>query len=220
MAQQEPFIIDSVLAISVLYEHPQYLGSFSGSVGESPGPDTPGVSWEGSQVPDEHLARALKYYNSSIQRFTAEMNHGKSSHAVALLSCVLFICIETIRDNILAAMGLLVQGARMLKQIDRSKLTADEDKILIFVEHIFQRIGVQAVLYGHPSGPSRRHDVEAKSKNGFYTLAEARDLLFYHAGVSYSFIREAGMSTGSSAHDGDDRPMLTSTCRRFPARSH
>ena len=59
-------------------------------------------------MPDEHLARALQLYNRSIQRLIARMNHGKGSPVVALLSCVLFICIDKIRDNVLAAMGLLV----------------------------------------------------------------------------------------------------------------
>lgn len=192
VAQKEPFVVDSLLAISVLYEHPQYLSSFTGSPGEAPTPEYPGTSFEGTPVPDEYLAYALKLYNRSIQSLTAEMNQGKASHTVALLSCLLFICIETIRDNVLATMGLFMQGTNMLKHIDRSRLTSDEETMLKVMERTFQRMAVQAVLYGHPSGPSLRHDLQINATHNLQSLAEARGALFSHAALSYSFMREAG----------------------------
>lgn len=192
MAQREPFVIDSLLAISTLYEHPQYLASFSGRPGEAPNASNPGTSFGGTPTPDPHLAHALKFYNRSIQRFTAQMIQGKASHVVALLSCVLFICIETIRDNVLAAMGLFTQGTNLLKQVDRSRLTSDEESMLRLIENTFQRMAVQAVLYGHPSGPSLRHDLQINASHNLRSLAEARKALFSHAVLSYSFMRDAG----------------------------
>lgn len=192
LAQHEPFILDSLLAISVLYEHPQYLASFNGTPGESPNPDYPGTGFERPPELDDHHAYALQLYNRAIQRLNLQMTEGKATHAVALLSCVLFICIETIRDDVFAAMSLFVQGTNMIKHVERSCLTSDEKAMLTLVEHIFQRMAVQAVLYGHPSGPSLRHDIKVNIRADFDTLAGARSVLFSLAVSSHSFLQQAG----------------------------
>lgn len=192
LAQHEPFVLDSLLAISVLYEHPQYMASFTGKLGTGPDQDNPGTSFEAPTPLDDHHVHALRLYNRAIRRFSAQMADGKANHAVALLSCVLFICIETIRDNVFAAMGLFTQGINILKRVERDKLTPDEASMLALVEHIFERMAVQAVLYGHPSGPSLRHDLKVNIGKGFDTLAEARGVLFSLAVSSHTFMQQAG----------------------------
>lgn len=128
------------------------------------------------------------------------MSEGKATHAVALLSCVLFICIETIRDDVFAAMSLFTQGTNMLKSIDPRELTDGDRSMFTLIQHIFQRMSVQAVLYGHPSGPTLRHDINANARQKFANLAEARSVLFSLAIYSHSFMRQAGqvkrMNTG------------------------
>lgn len=120
------------------------------------------------------------------------MKEGKATSIAALLSCVLFICIETIRDNVFGAMGLFVQGTNMLKQIDRTKMTLDEESMLALMEHIFQRMAVQATLYGHPSAADLRQEIQSSGRRDFDTLAEARSSLFGLAVYSHAFMRQAG----------------------------
>lgn len=184
-------MLDSLLAISVLYEHPQFLASFTGKPGESPSTDNPGTSFEGPPELDEHHAHALKLYGRAIQLLTTRINDGDASPATALLSCVLFICVETIRDNILAAMGLFVQGMNLLKDIDRSKLTPYEETSLELIEHMFQRMAVQAVFYGYPSQALRK-GVDVTHHFGLQSLTEARTALFSLSVHCYSFMRDAG----------------------------
>lgn len=197
LASHEPFVLDSLLAISVLYEHPQFLASFHGNPRQSSNPDSPGTGFEGPRTLDAHHTHALQLYNRAIKRLNARMDEGKATHTVALLSCVLFICIETIRDDVFAAMSLFTQGTKMLKHARRSTLTFDEEGMLTLVEHIFQRMAVQAVLYGHPSGPSLRHDLKASAGEDFGNMAEARRALFSLAVYSHSFMQQSGKQRSS-----------------------
>lgn len=188
-------MLDSLLAISVLYEHPQYLASFTHDPRAAPTPDNPGASFEGPPTIGSHHSHALRLYNRAIQRFTVQMQQGKATSIAALLSCVLFICIETIRDNVFGAMGLFVQGTNMLKQMDRTKMTSDEESMLALIEHMFQRMAVQATLYGHPSAAKLRQEIQSDGRRDFKTLAEARSSLFGLAVYSHSFMRQAGKDT-------------------------
>lgn len=200
LAQHEPFVLDSLLTISVLYEHPQYMASFNGKPGHAPDHDNPGTSFEAPTPLDGHHLHALKLYNRAIRSLSAQIAEGKASQAVALLSCVLFICIETIRDDVFAAMTLFTQGINMLKRIERKKSTSKDTSMLVLVEYIFERMAVQAVLYGHPSGPSLRHDLKSNDHVQLNTLAEARSSLFSLVVGSHSFMQQAGEYVSAPSH--------------------
>jgi hypothetical protein len=54
------------------------------------------------------------------------MNDGSASPALALVSCILFVCVETIRDHVHAAMALYERGIEMLNQYSESMTTTSE----------------------------------------------------------------------------------------------
>ena len=58
--------------------------------------------------PDEYHIRALQIYNRAMRGFQLRVEDGKATLLLALLSCLLFICIELIRDDIFLALSLLV----------------------------------------------------------------------------------------------------------------
>lgn len=192
LAHREPFVLDSLLAISVLYEYPQYMASFSGKPGHAPDADYPGTSFESPTPLDGHHMRALGLYNRAIRSFSAQLTDGHTSHAVALLSCVLFICIETMRDDMFAVMTLFTHGRKMLKRVQRDTLTSDETSMLAIVEHTFERMAVQAVLYGHPDGRPLREDIDTNASHRFESLSDARSALFSLIFSGHSFMNQAG----------------------------
>ena len=122
IAQHEPVILDCLLAISTLYEHPQYVTSFrSKSETRQSAFELVKRSWtpagEGVEPPvDANHGKALKLYNRAIRRLNKRMNDDKACHCLALVSCILFICIETIRDRAHTVMFLYKNGVEMLNQ--------------------------------------------------------------------------------------------------------
>lgn len=134
VAQVEPVILDSLLAISELYEDPQCLKGFrtetpqdkmalpADSVGASAlGTGRPeaytksGNDFEPTITLDNRGVLAIKHYNRAIRGLMEKVASGRATLLVAVLSCVLFICVEFLRDNVFAALNLYTQGYSMLR---------------------------------------------------------------------------------------------------------
>jgi hypothetical protein len=132
VAQHEPAIRDCLLAISTLYEHPQYVTSFrSNSETRQSAFDL--VKRSSSSVNenvelsvDANHAKALKLYNRAIRGFRKRMNDGSTPTTLALVTCILFVCIETIRDHIQPAMFLYQNGIEMLNQLPEPRTTSED----------------------------------------------------------------------------------------------
>ena len=75
---------------------------------------------------DENHINALRAYNRAIRTLNQRMNDGTVTPLLMLLSCVLFICIEVIRDNVFAAITLYTSGFNMLKQYDSAIVNENE----------------------------------------------------------------------------------------------
>ena len=132
VAHHEPVILDCLLAISTLYEHPQYVTSFRSKAEMRQGAfdlvkrsrsAMPG----GDNAPlDAYHGKALKFYNRAIRGFKQHVNDGSATPALALVSCILFVCVETIRDHVHAAMGLYERGIEMLNQYSEYMTSTSE----------------------------------------------------------------------------------------------
>lgn len=122
---------------------------------------------------DEHHARALRYYNRSI---SALRGH-QLSPSLALLSCVLFIAVELIRDNVFAALSLLHRGAQLLRQMPICP-TGMDGGLFLTIKLMMSRLGVLAAVYGHPT-PFRMMSRVEKDNQGpdFMDLIGARAAL-------------------------------------------
>lgn len=136
VAHAEPVILDSLLAISALYEQPQCLQGFStgspqdgmalpnDSVGASalgtgrPESYSRNSDWneDGAIMEKQHML-AVKHYNNAIAGLMDQVTSGKATLLLALLSCVLFICVELLRDNIFAALNLYTKGYQILRYV-------------------------------------------------------------------------------------------------------
>ena len=100
LAQAEPMVMHSLLALSTFYEHPQYMTGYSPEL------------WL-RENNASNIARS--HYSFAIRSFSARMNAGTVTPLLAILSCVLFTCIEVIRDNAFEALRLLAKGVQMLR---------------------------------------------------------------------------------------------------------
>lgn len=125
VAQSEPIVVDALLAISILYEHPQFMKSFypPGDPDKSTDPKyqngVVNIAHPAFSRPpiDQHHASALMHYNRAMRRFKERMNEGTATPLLALLTCALFICTEVIRDNVFGGLVLFTQGIKLLKYV-------------------------------------------------------------------------------------------------------
>ena len=189
-------MLDSLLAISTLWEHPQYLESFRKNPFLSSNKEWsrkiaalqivhPNVP----PPPDEFHSMALNLYNRAIRRFKQRVEDGKATPLLALLSCALFFCIELIRDNVYMALSLFTRGTGLLKEY--APIIAEEKNqgLLTLIKLMFSRIGVVAATFGVPrwlESPSA-----SITDNAFTNLADARTAMFALMADSQDFVKDA-----------------------------
>ncbi|TKA78274.1 hypothetical protein B0A55_04739 [Friedmanniomyces simplex] len=229
IAQSEPLVLDSILAISTLYEHPQYLASFLQDSEPIKRPIDDGMNTPAPQTPlpakrpalDVHHAKALVAYNRAIDAVRKKMETGTATPLLALLSCTLCFCIEVIRDNVFAALALFSKGSDMLGQFAATKFVGQERHLVETIKLMFGRIGVLAAALGHPSlteAPS--YTLTAGELESFSNLEDARTSLYALMADSHAFIRKAAaFKTSSSAIVSDDAPGSDSSTESNPLKT-
>lgn len=121
-------ILDAILAISTLYETSQnktstdQLDTFSllNRPGEPSGP----YAYDPLDAPH---TRALNHYNRAISRVRTRVQDGSIKPLTAMLSCLLFLCLEIIRDNVVVAITLFQRGIEMLGQLAREPRKVEDE---------------------------------------------------------------------------------------------
>lgn len=98
---------------------------------------------------DQHHMSALHLYTRAIHGVKQRFEHGNTTPMLALLSCILFICIEVIRDNVFSALALFKKGNALLQSYSRPEQgTAGTNHLFTVIELMFSRLGVLAVMFG------------------------------------------------------------------------
>lgn len=204
LSHVEPFVLNSLLAISTLYEHPQFLTSFtSGEAILQPlgdGMKTPAMQLgeHAARPLDPHHAAALKAYNRAMHDFRQQVESGKATPLLALFSCLLFITIEVIRDDIVAALALFSKGTELMKQFANMRLEGLEHELFTTIKLMFARLGVLAAAFGHPHPVNVPLKLEITGERAvFASLADARSALYALMADSHSFIRDAAIYKAS-----------------------
>ncbi|EMD00480.1 hypothetical protein BAUCODRAFT_170444 [Baudoinia panamericana UAMH 10762] len=199
LSHSEPLVLDCVLAISTLYEHPQYLTSFHRVRQHTAKPEKGAItSTESASDLDEHHAKALQVYNRAISEVRRRVEDASASPLIVLLSCVLFVCIELIRDNIFSALALLSKGNQLLKQFANMTLIGDEHTIFRHIKPMLARIDVLAGAFGIP------HPVEVPAEfvvigqhRVFSSTMDARTAIYGLMAESHDFIKAAAVYKAS-----------------------
>ncbi|KXT16462.1 hypothetical protein AC579_1782 [Pseudocercospora musae] len=91
---------------------------------------------------DEHHASALRHYNKAIKAVTSRVPQGSASPALLLFTCILFMCIEVVRDDIFAAMVLRQKRDALLGQF-----SACPKDLFLTVNPFFTRLSVLSAHY-------------------------------------------------------------------------
>ncbi|KAJ5332805.1 uncharacterized protein N7506_006588 [Penicillium brevicompactum] len=106
VCRSEPPVWDAVIAISSLFEYPEQSSHFT---------------FLGTGRNDDALNQAQKealtWYSRSISGVHSQIDRGIADPYIALVSCVLFICVETIQGRMEEALKLLQQGFSLIQDL-------------------------------------------------------------------------------------------------------
>ncbi|KAJ5446420.1 hypothetical protein N7491_002502 [Penicillium cf. griseofulvum] len=105
ICRTEPAVWDAIISISVLYEYPDQCL------------DLPllKLQHEKKRGLNQIQREALSWYSRAISSIHSQIVRGRADPYVALISCVLFICIEAIQGRVTEALQLYEQGALLLE---------------------------------------------------------------------------------------------------------
>ena len=178
LSQTQPSVWHAVNAISCLFEHPQW----------DDGPAT--VAPSRPDISSPPYQDALQSYNKAISEVKALPREDISTIPIALISCVLFICIEFLQDDNTRALSLLRMGNDLRKgQETRTghgpESTSGPAAIGHVVAPILTRLGHLWAMTGY----SQIQPVLAKKvETDESTLADARAALYPHLENCHNFL--------------------------------
>lgn len=132
---QKPSLRHAVIALGALHEDFSRKGLHS----------VPSLENQNRQL-------ALNQYSKAIAALRRSLSHGKEEPLTALMSCILFVCFDSLRGYYESAMVHLKSGLGILQDIRKSsaKNQIIEEKIV----PLFRRLSLQSIIY-----------VETKSKH-------------------------------------------------------
>ncbi|KAJ6120969.1 transcriptional regulator family: Fungal Specific TF [Penicillium sp. IBT 18751x] len=158
--RREPVVWDAIISLSALYERP-------------PVHETPPEQLINYPAAVKHCYHheALVWYSRSLSRLQQRINQGVADLTVSLISCVLFIAIELLQGNRMAAQALYRQGARMMVSALSAPTTTSAA-----LEPIFRRIGTWVLIMNGASDVSWDLNLAVPDES-FASIEEARDVL-------------------------------------------
>jgi hypothetical protein len=133
---------------------------------------------------DESLQSSLKHYNKAMSGVREKLQASKLSPMLALQTCLLFMCIEIMQDNLQNVVGLLNQAERIMRS-STAELTKDEKSLYKALNRIVIQSTASAAWFGWNQRPVITPiNPVFDAVTEYTTMAEAKDGLF-------EFINEA-----------------------------
>lgn len=127
---------------------------------------------------------ALQYYNKAVHQTAQMLNlQDATSCRVALVSCLIFVCLELIQDNYTISINHLIGGLRMLQycQNEAANLFSRPSLLLLHddLKKFFSRIIVQTMFMADTHFDVRvvPKYPKADTQTPFGSVTEARDIL-------------------------------------------
>lgn len=186
ICRTEPAVWDAMIAISALFEHPSQSLDFA--------------LLRNSNAPERGLNQsqqdALAWYSRSISNIQSQIHSGSADPYVALVSCVLFICIETLQGRIEEALELFRQGVSLildlriqasLSCVSVSKTNLLEDTVI----PLFVRLGTTSLAIAGVEASAVFALVETPLQPIFASLDSARSAIALLSAEAILFDREA-----------------------------
>ena len=151
-----------------------------------------------SSKDDQSLKLALNSYNKAIKHLTMQMQK-RNSDLIALLTCILFICIEFLQENITEALTLVHQGCAILRTQQKPSNEEHGDQKSptqqVMIEHqvlpMFNRLTVLSALCGRPATLIVPSEPAPDACLPFIDLRGARASLYLLMNQGHEIIRKS-----------------------------
>ncbi|CAG8408067.1 unnamed protein product [Penicillium salamii] len=204
ICRTEPAVWDAIIAISSLFEYPGQTSHFTFL---GPGRQTSALN--------QAQKEALTWYSRSISGIHSQIDRGSADPYVSLVSCVLFICVETIQGRMEEALRLLQQGFSLIhdlraKACHTSVSFTKVDLLENTIIPLFLRLNTVALsISGTP--PSTIFSFSRSAKNEFLSLDSARQEITTLAAECMIFQREAELHLQDVTDEADVNQQLRVT---------
>ena len=178
LSHSDPVIWDAVIALSHLIQHSQY-SRYSRSY-RVPGSKTAPV------INEEHR-RAMTWYGKSIANLRRRLKQATARSATALISCILYICIEILQDNVAEAVALYQRAVAMMGTMEEQESAVwasakPENPLECTVRTLLGNMSVSQRL------PVKRRTMRDHSEMTFRTLWGATEELYSLLFAAHDFI--------------------------------
>ena len=145
-----------------------------------------------------HLLResSLKYYNAALLA-TQQRTEADDSELVALVTCLLFLCIEFVHGNVPRSLDLLPHGLgilrRYLHRSEEARSSSEASIIRQTITPVYERLIVLSALFGQKLAPLQTHFIEALKpvQGDFAALLSLRDDLYHIATEAVKLAKSA-----------------------------
>jgi hypothetical protein len=158
---------DAVISLSTLYERPPIHDISQFSLIHNP-----------ADVRHNYHKEALVWYSRSLAALQRRINQGAVDLTISMISCVLFIAIELLQGNKIAAVALYKQGAQLLASATSIAPPDNGFELLMnIIFPIFHRLGAQFLISTDGALYDSWTTYQTKMPKTFTTVNEARNAL-------------------------------------------
>jgi hypothetical protein len=144
----------------------------------------------------------LQQYNKSIQSFVGQLNSPQTVGIdLVLATCLLFVCLETLRSKNVRALDHIQSGVQILAGRLREKKVTVNNEFERELLHIFSRLNIQTGLFGRGILPLDIHPEKSTiavfgETLAFDNISQARETLTNLQCRALVFIRSVGSKSG------------------------
>lgn len=198
LCRTEPAVWDAMIAISGLFEHPDQCADFPLLRAQE----------KSSHHLNQSQQEALAWYSRSISSIHSQIERGKADPYIALISCVLFICVETIQGRMEEALLLYKQGVSLIldlrTQVAFGGVSATKAALLEqTIIPLFLRLGTNSLTISGVQ-PSELFAIAEKEAivSRFTSISSARTAITVLATDVMLFDREARVHLNTVGDEG------------------
>ncbi|GFF25559.1 hypothetical protein IFM61606_09490 [Aspergillus udagawae] len=204
VCQAEPAVWDAINAISALFENPDLCSD----------PVRLRQNDNKSQGLRPSHSDALRWYSRSLATMRRQIDRGSVDMNVALISCILFICIEMVQGQVEEALRLYQQGVSLIFELRAggTRMWSCTDFALLqdTIFPIFLRLGTIAQRVSGFPVSSLLDEMQGRTEITFSSLSSARLAMAALAAEGMIFQRTAEKHFATNGHGCAIPPALKS----------
>jgi hypothetical protein len=194
LCRSEPVVWDAVIALSALYEHPDpFMG--------------PPIVMPATKSVAGHN-EGLGWYFRSTANMRTQIEQKRASIFTALITCVLYLCIEAIQGRTIEAFQLYEQGLGLIAALPSQTTSAQRSAIKDLIVPLFFRLGASAIVSANYPVKEPFVFLSSPLNCRFATIDAARTAIYSLAIESMSLLRTAKRDFHADMVYSDGAPAI------------